>query len=141
MGEKPAPNPVYRRLRKVGMRRHPASELGPGIDLVGARRRGAIEQGRQHFRLGTRMIHLDTAFDIRRPQILVDRMIEYDVFEARIAELELATEESRKTPELILAPVFVRVIMTLRTIEAAPQKDSYLLGHSFRRRRDHVVGK
>ena len=80
------------------------------------------------------MQHLDLAVHVLRAEIHVSGMVEDDR-----AHLEQAPEEGRHAPELVLAPVLVRMIVALRAIEPAPEEDAHLLGHDVRGRPDLVV--
>ena len=55
--------------------------------------------------------------------------------------LEEPSEKGGHAPELILAPVFIGMVVTLRAVEAASEEDANLFGHHIGRRTDLVVGK
>ncbi len=72
--------------------------------------------------------------DVLRAQVHVDRMIEHDR-----PHLEHAGEESGHAPELILAPVFVRMIVALCAIETAAEEYPDFFRHHVGRRTDLIV--
>src|SRR6202034_4880597 len=109
-------------------------ELAARVDVVCAWNYRAIQECRFHFDLGARVKQLDASLDVRRAQIFMDRMIEYDRVRKGVAEYEHPIEESRQAPELILCPVLIRVVMALRAIQTKAQKDAHLFRHDFRGR-------
>ena len=68
-------------------------------------------------------------------------MIEDDVLVALSPILNSAPEERGQTPELILAPGFVRMVVALRAIETPAEEDPDLFGHGFAGRADYVIGR
>ena len=96
--------------------------------------RRIVEQRRLHRSLGARMQQLHASADIFRAQVHVRGMIDH-----HLAHAEHAREECRHAPELVLAPVLVRMIVALRAIEAAPHEDADLFGHGVGRSSDLVV--
>src|SRR5262249_42231500 len=125
--EEPAPNPVYGRLSKIRIGRHPARQRHPRIRLFRRRQDGAIKEGWFNFFLGAWMNHLA---HVAAATITI-RVIQHNGLRAYIYNPinRQPLEDCRHTPELILRPILKRMVVALSTIQAPSQEDTDFLSH------------
>src|SRR4051794_27088037 len=128
------PNSIHRRLREVWVRGHPAGKLLAWVSIRSDGEFRIVQQSGLNRKLRARMQQLDTSADILRTQVHIGRMVDHH---------RTYFEEPRKvrshSPELVLTPVFVRMIVTLRAIESPSHEDSNLFSHCVAGAPDLVV--
>ena len=129
--EEMTPHPVNHGFRKVGMSRHPVGQLLPEVAPVPAGEHSTIEKGRWHQLLGARMAILSEgqrALTLSEIHLVSVGVVKDNVVKCPFGIRHTAVE-TPQSPELILLPTVIGVVMALSAIHPSAHENPKLLGH------------